>query len=176
MPYQLDQLCSNQQKLSAFFTTRSSKSSEEAFTNALCQVEGDIEDSSGAISQSKEETHSTKIDNMVEFRKQTSIESNDILPENINATISEESSSADSCCEVELEPVMKGERDMQSELESGHQGPATSACSHYLDDQNSKGCSSSTTTGPSKRCHSTLVDPNFVENYFKVVRLEQFCI
>ncbi|KAK4284534.1 hypothetical protein QN277_001353 [Acacia crassicarpa] len=168
--YQLDQLASNQPKLSAFFTPKSSKRAGDDFTDALCGVEGDIENSSRAVSQS-EETHLTKVDNMVGFGKQTSIESDDILPENINATTFEEPSSADNCCEVELEPVIKDERDMHSELEPSHQGPATSASSHCLDDQNSKGCSSYTAPGPSKQCHSTLVDPNFVENYFKISRL-----
>ncbi|XP_028797962.1 DNA repair protein REV1 [Neltuma alba] len=167
VPYLLDQLASNQPKLSAFFTPKSSKRSEDAFTSP---VEGDIEDSSVGVSQS-EETYSTKVDNMVGFGKQTSIESDDILPEDINATTCEEPSSADNYCEVQLDPVIKDERDVQSELEPSHQGPAASASSYCLDDQNSKGCPSSTATGPSKQCHSTLVDPKFVENYFKSSRL-----
>lgn len=172
VPYQLDQLAaSNQPKLSAFFSPKSSKRLEDAFTNALCRVEGDIEDSSVSVSQSKD-TYSTGVDNMAGSGKQMSVEPDDSAPENTNATTCEELSSADNCFEVELEPVIKDDRDVHSELKPSHQGPATSASSHCcLDDQNSKGCPNSTATGPSKQCHSTLVDPNFVENYFKSSRL-----
>lgn len=151
---------------------------EDALTNGHCRMEADIEESSAKVGQSKD-THSFKVDDMVGLSKQTSVESDDTVPEKTNATTIEEPSGVGgNCCEVELaegsNSVIEDERNVHSELK--HQGPATSASSHCLDDHNSKECSSSATIGHSKQCHSTLGDPNFVENYFKVVKLEEFCI
>lgn len=83
MPYQLDQLANNQPKLSAFFTLKSSKMSEDAYTNDLCQVVSDIEDSSMRVGRSdSEDRHSSKVGDMSELSGQISTESDDTIPEN----------------------------------------------------------------------------------------------
>ncbi|KAF7811035.1 DNA repair protein REV1 isoform X1 [Senna tora] len=168
VPYQLDQLANNQPKLSAFFTPKNSKLLEDSSNNGLCRIVADIEDSSLRFDQSKD-THSSKADEMVEFKNQSSFESDDIL-ENTDATAIEEPSSVRGNC-IEVELAEGEERNVQRELEPSHQGSATSASSRCLDDQNSKERPSSVAMGPSKQCHSTLADPNFVENYFKSSRL-----
>lgn len=180
MPYQLDQLADNQPKLSAFFTPKSSKMLQNASTNALCRVEADSEDSSLRVGQSKD-ARSTGVDEMARFIKKTSVESDDIEPETTHVTAIEEPSRVRrNCSEIELaggsNAVIKDEGNVQSELELSHQGPATSASSHCLDDQNSKESPSAAAMGPSKQCHSTSTDPNFVENYFKVVKLEEIVL
>ncbi|KAJ1381642.1 UmuC domain, partial [Sesbania bispinosa] len=177
VPYQLDQLASNQPKLSAFFSLKSSKMSEDAFTNALCQAESvsDIEDSSMRVNQS-EDRHSSKVGEMVELSREIRIDSDDIAPENTNAIMMEETASVRvKCDEEELQggsnAATKDKRNVQGEVEPNHQEPSISVSSPCSDDQNVRELPSSAATQPAKQCHSTLADPNFVENYFKSSRL-----
>ncbi|XP_061354386.1 DNA repair protein REV1 isoform X1 [Gastrolobium bilobum] len=171
VPYQLDQLDSDQPKLSAFFTFKSSKMSEDTSTNALCQVGSDIEDSSMRVGQSKDR-HSSEVQEMVELGGQISTESDDIVPENTNATMREQLTRVRVKCDEE--ELTGGSNDAErnvGELEPNHQEPSTSFSTSCSDDQNVKEFPSSAATKPSKQCHSTLADPNFVENYFKSSRL-----
>ena len=177
VPYQLDQLASNQPKLSAFFTLKSSKMSSDAFANALCRAEPDAEDSSVRVEQSKNEC-SSKVVEMIEFGQKTSNESDETTPDNTNEiTMEEPTSVREQYCEVEVaegsNADTKNERDVQTELETGYQGASTSASSHCLGDQKLKECPSSAASGISKQSHSTFEDPNFAENYFKVIKLEE---
>lgn len=145
-PYQIDQLSNNQQpKLSKFFTFRPTKNSEDA----LCQVESDIEDSFVSVGKS---------------------EGTDAI------MIEERLASAGIKCDEE-DPVggsndaAKDEEDVQGELESSCQEPSASVSSLGSYDHNVNEIPSSASNKPSKQCHSTLSDPNFVENYFKNSRL-----
>ncbi|XP_027361078.1 DNA repair protein REV1 isoform X4 [Abrus precatorius] len=177
MPYQLDQLPSNQPKLSAFFALKSSKVSEDAFTSALCDIQSDIEDSSVRVGRSdSEDRHSFKVGEMVELSVQSSTESDHIVPENANAIMIEELTSVGVKCDEEehaggSDTHTRYERNVESELEPNHQEPSTSVSNPCSDEQKVKEFSSSLATRPSKQCHSTLEDPNFVENYFKNSRL-----
>ncbi|WVZ19240.1 hypothetical protein V8G54_006562 [Vigna mungo] len=64
---QLDQLANKQSKLSAFFTMRSSKMSEDVLTNSLCQVVSDVEDSSMRVGQiDSEDRNLSKVGEMSE--------------------------------------------------------------------------------------------------------------
>ncbi|TKY71257.1 DNA repair protein REV1 [Spatholobus suberectus] len=177
VPYQLDQLANNQPKLSAFFTLKSSKMSEDAFTNALCQVVLDVEDSSMRVGQSdSEDRHSSKVGEMIELSRQISTESEDIVPENTSAIMMEELTSVRVKCDEEehaggSNAATNDERNVKGELESTHQAPSTSFSTPCSDEQNVKEFPNSSATRPSIQCHSTLADPNFVENYFKSSRL-----
>ncbi|RDX62552.1 DNA repair protein REV1, partial [Mucuna pruriens] len=177
VPYQLNQLANNQPKLSAFFKLKSSKMSEDAFTNDLCRVVSDVEDSSMRVGQSdSEDRHSSKVGEMVELSGQISTESDDIVPENTNAIMTEEMTSVRVECDEEEHAggnnaAMKDDRNVEGELEPTHQAPSTSFSTPCSDEQNIKDFPSSSATRPSKQCHSTLEDPNFVENYFKSSRL-----
>ncbi|KAK7308786.1 hypothetical protein RJT34_05017 [Clitoria ternatea] len=169
VPYQLDQLVNNQPKLSAFFTLKSSKVAEDDFTDGLCQVESDIEHSSMRVDPSdSEDRHSSKFGEMIEFKGQTSTESDDIVPENTNAMMTEELTSV-KCHEKHAggsNAATEDERNAESEPE-----PSTSVSTPCSGDQNGKEFSSSSATRSSKLRHSTLTGPNFVENYFKSSRL-----
>ncbi|PNY04000.1 DNA repair protein rev1-like [Trifolium pratense] len=176
-PYQLEQLSNNQQpKLSTFFLSRNSKSSEDTFTNALCQVEPVIHDSSASVGKS-EDGHSSGVEKVVEPSSQISMEADDTVSENTDAIMTDEQlTSIGVKCDEEdpaggRNDASKDERNFQSELETNYQNPSTSVSSPCSDDQNVIEFPSSVSTRPSKQCHSTLSDPNFVENYFKSSRL-----
>lgn len=171
VPYQLDQLANNQPKLSAFFTLKSSKMSEDAYTNDLCQVVSDIEDSSMRVGRSdSEDRHSSKVGDMSELSGQISTESDDTIPENTYAIMMEELTSVREHAGGS-NAATKDERNVEGELEPAHQAPSTSFSTPCSDELNVKEYPSSSGTKPSKQCHSTLADPNFVENYFKSSRL-----
>ncbi|CAI8587304.1 unnamed protein product [Vicia faba] len=176
MPYQLEQLSSNKQpKLSTFFSSRSSKNSEDTFTNTLCQVEPDIEDSLASVVKS-EDINSSKVGEMVESSREISIEADDTVLENTDAIVMEEqlASVGVNCGDEDLagsNGAAYDEKNIEGELESNCQEPSTSVSRLCADDQNVKEFPTSASTRPSKQCHSTLSDPNFVENYFKNSRL-----
>ncbi|WJX59924.1 hypothetical protein P8452_45192 [Trifolium repens] len=177
VPYQLEQLSNNQQpKLSKFFSLRNTKNSEDTFTNALCQVEPGIDDSSASVGKS-EDGHSSEVEKVVEPSRQISMEADDTVSENTDAIMTdEELTSVGVKCDEEdpaggRNDASKDESNFQSELETNYQKPSTSISSPCSDDQNVKEFPSPASTGPSKQCHSTLSDPNFVENYFKSSRL-----
>ncbi|XP_045813214.1 DNA repair protein REV1 isoform X5 [Trifolium pratense] len=176
-PYQLEQLSNNQQpKLSTFFLSRNSKTSEDTFTNALCQVEPVIHDSSASVGKS-EDGHSSGVEKVVEPSSQISMEADDTVSENTDAIMTDKQlTSIGVKCDEEdpaggRNDASKDERNFQSELETNYQKPSTSVSSPCSDDQNVIEFQSSVSTRPSKQCHSTLSDPNFVENYFKSSRL-----
>lgn len=177
VPYQLDQLANNQPKLSAFFALKSSKMSEDTFTNALCHVVSDVEDSSMRGGQSdSEDRHSSKVGEMIELSGQINTDSDGIVHENTNVNMMEELTSVRVKCDEEHaggnSASTKDERNVEGELEPTHQALSTSFSTPSSDEQNVKEFPSSSATRPSKQGHSTLADPNFVENYFKVVKLE----
>lgn len=168
-PYQLHQLSNNQQpKLSKFFTFTTTKNSEDS----LCQVESDIEDS--FISAGKSEgRHSSQVGDVVESSRQIITEADDNVSENTDTIMMEELlASAGIKCDEE-DPVggsndaAKDEENIQGELESSCQEPSASVSSLRSVNE----IPTSASTKPSKQCHSTLSDPNFVENYFKNSRL-----
>ncbi|XP_073220509.1 DNA repair protein REV1 isoform X3 [Cicer arietinum] len=173
VPYQLEQLPNNQPKLSAFFSLRNSKMSEDTFTNALCQVEPDIEDSSARVGNSKDR-YSSDVAKVVEPSWQITIEADDVVSENTDAIMMEEQlTSVGVKCDEE-DPVggsndaAKDVMNFQGELKPNNEEPSTSVTSLCSNDQNVNEIASSSSTRPSKQCHSTLSDPNFVENYFKL--------
>ncbi|WVZ12425.1 hypothetical protein V8G54_016955 [Vigna mungo] len=166
VPYQLDQLANKQSKLSAFFTMKSSKISEDALTNSLCQVQvvSDVEDSSMRVGQiDSEDRNLFKVGEMSEHIGQISTTSGDI--ENSNAIMTEEPTSVrvkfDEEQAARSNAAAKDESNVKSELGPTHQAPSTSFSSHCSDEQNAREFPSSSGTKPFKQCHSTFADPNF---------------
>ena len=173
VPFQLDQLANNQPKLSSFFTLKRSSVSNSASTHAPCQVNPEAEDSSLKVGTSGD-TYFSEVSEPFEHRKQISRESDDLVNENSNASLVEETpSSSGKPCEVAMgipsNIDAKDESSVKNDLQSSHYQPAALVSSNCINNQNMKGSPSSMVSEPSNQSHSTLGDPNFVENYFKVM-------
>ncbi|KAG5548212.1 hypothetical protein RHGRI_013793 [Rhododendron griersonianum] len=151
VPYELDQVASethNQPKLSSFFALKSSALSNDPTTCVTGQVNSEIED-----------------------------------PSLIGGTIKESDLSGRCGYKEHLRPCSRESRDWDDSVHgistSVKIGEATcndGECSEGnvaepIISDNANKSTSSAIAGPSKRHHSTLVDPNFVENYFKKSRL-----
>ncbi|OMO63318.1 DNA-repair protein, UmuC-like protein [Corchorus olitorius] len=175
VPYQLDQLASNQPTLSAFFTPKISPASEGAFTNAICEVKYETDDL--CLKDALKDVKSFEAGESSELRNKITEEHDSLMHENSNAQVIEEPSSSysEESGEVKVvEPSNLQEDDERMEnngLQSSPEQPSASVSSHCFDNDSIKGSSRSTTSEPLKQRHSTLGDPNFVENYFKNSRL-----
>ncbi|KAL6502479.1 hypothetical protein OROHE_024484 [Orobanche hederae] len=155
IPYQLDQLApenNNQPKLSAFFTPKTSGVSEVGDLPSQVMPENDA---------------------CVEGADRCSLELDD-LQENVCKVMSEEPDfSVESYCEVkgvEYHSLLDG-RGSDFKQKSNTSQVSVSLCSNSLEKHNVREASSSRTVLPPNQRHSTLSDPNFVENYFKNSRL-----
>ncbi|GLT76694.1 hypothetical protein SLA2020_483390 [Shorea laevis] len=164
VPYQLDQLVSNQPKLSAFFAVKSISTSEDALTNPVHPRKHESEE----LSLFDEGKPMNKL--------KVTDEPDDHFSEKANAIVNEESISYEggNSCEIKLAE----QRHFEIREESGAKDallfcpePSAAVNSHCSNNQSTKGSPSSRVAGPSKQRHSTLGDPNFVENYFKNSRL-----
>ena len=173
VPYQLDQLANNQPTLSAFFTPKSNPADEGAFTNAICEVKRETEDL--CLKDASMDSKFSEADDSFERRKKATEEYDELMCENTNRTVNDGPSS--SYCEesqevkvVEPSNLEEDDESMANNvLQSCPEQPSTSISSHCFDNHSVKGSPRSTATGPLKQRHSTLGDPNFVENYFKVL-------
>ncbi|KAM7460229.1 hypothetical protein LguiB_036385 [Lonicera macranthoides] len=176
LPYQLEQLASetrHQPKLSAFFTPRGGSVSDDEATCMTDQSVSKIKDPSlegGRTMDTKlsEEGEST------ENPKHYSDEFDDSVPYNSAGAILEELSCGNI---VKQSVVAMVDGSVGVQLESCPSSPCAAVSSYCVDneknveDKKTKQSSSSTVFGTSNQRHSTLVDPNFVENYFKVRRV-----
>ncbi|KAI9181004.1 hypothetical protein LWI28_010199 [Acer negundo] len=173
VPYQLDQLANNQPKLSDFFAVRSSRISEDTSIPAICQAMPEIEDSSFNDGTSKN-ADSSELDESVVHKRLIRRETQDLLEDNNDEKMIEPPSGCRKSCEVNMaEPSSshtENKSSVKNELESSLPQCSASVSSHCFNDNISES-RSSTVVGPSKNPHSTLGDPNFVENYFKSSRL-----
>ncbi|XP_059448274.1 DNA repair protein REV1 [Corylus avellana] len=176
VPYQLDQLANNQPKLSAFFALKSSPQSQDALPCApVCPGNPEAEDSSFKGGTSVDASFSD-VGEPVEHSGLISGESNNLMNKNSNVSLLEEPASS---CGKPSEVTMtkpsnfdvEDESSVRNELQSSHYQPSALVSSNFMDIHNMKGSPSSTVGGPSNQHHSTLEDPNFVENYFKNSRL-----
>ncbi|XP_043710957.1 DNA repair protein REV1 isoform X4 [Telopea speciosissima] len=171
VPYQLEQLANEtrkQQKLSAFFPKRNIVSeNSETPTNCCSNIE--LEDpllmgdtSKGAL-----------LPEVGESTKDISQCSGESVFENGNHVEVMEDDAAAAEKSFELKTSEPSSTDMEDENSIGEAHlpspcrPSSSGSNYCLD----KGSPNSRTEGPSNMCHSTLGDPNFVENYFKYSRL-----
>ncbi|XVE49265.1 hypothetical protein DITRI_Ditri01bG0069000 [Diplodiscus trichospermus] len=174
VPYQLDQLANNQPTLSAFFTPKSNPADEGAFTNAIYEVKHETEDI--CLKDASMDAKFSEAGGPFEWRKKATEEHDGLMCENTNRTVIEgPSSSVEKSQEVKLleqSNLKENDESMENNrLQSSPDQPFASVSSHCFDNHSIKGSSSSTAIGPLKQRHSTLEDPNFVENYFKNSRL-----
>ncbi|KAJ4965801.1 hypothetical protein NE237_017650 [Protea cynaroides] len=171
VPYQLEQLAnetSNQRKLSAFFFPKRNIVSENAETptGRCSNIEMDDPLLMGGTSKA------ALLPEVGKCTKDTSQCSGESVFENgKHVEVMEDPAAAEKY--FELKTSEPSSNDMEDEnsigeapLSSPHR-PSASGSSYCLD----KGSPNSRTEGPSNICHSTLGDPNFVENYFKNSRL-----
>ncbi|KAK4476999.1 hypothetical protein RD792_016201 [Penstemon davidsonii] len=174
VPYQLDQLAAendNQPKLSAFFTLKSSRVSEitDRLVNGQSICENDI------TSLDKVDSSLSEANSILQLKDRCSVEPEDLLPtDNDNDITEEPACSVESTCEIERVEMID-----TSPLDGRNSGckptsstfePSVSLCNNKLGTHNNEASSSKTEFPPNQR-HSTLADPNFVENYFKSSRL-----
>ncbi|KAL0454288.1 UNVERIFIED_CONTAM: DNA repair protein REV1 [Sesamum latifolium] len=175
IPYQLDQLATengNQPKLSTFFTPKISVVSEIA--NLIVDGQGYSENNDQSlvkVDSSLSEDYAS-----LEQADRCRVGFNDLLQQNTDKTMSEEAAcSVESSCEskgIELRdcsaPDGKGP-DLKQSYDTCQS--SASLCNSSLDNHNLSEASSSRISCPPNKRHSTLADPNFVENYFKSSRL-----
>ncbi|KAK2985827.1 hypothetical protein RJ640_018693 [Escallonia rubra] len=177
VPYQLDQVASencNQAKLSAFFALKNSPVTAACISDEAVAENEDSSSKGGTTMDANlcDEGEST------EHRKQYSGEPANLLHDISTGAELEEPSCSNrlhfEARNAEPSDVAKVDRTLvgnQPDPSQSHSRPSASVSSHCLDNQSSKESSSSTMYGPPNQRHSTLADPNFVENYFRNSRL-----
>lgn len=163
VPYQLDQVACNQPRLSAFFTPKIIPESDDALRYTSNQVKHESEDTS-SIGARLEDANKSEVCRSMEHRRESSGESDDMMCENTDGQFGEESYTGEKYSEVKLEdlPTLNAEDNgsVKDELKSSTHQPSASVSSNCLPSSENFG---------SNRSHSTLGDPNFMENYFKVL-------
>ncbi|KAK3035760.1 hypothetical protein RJ639_033462 [Escallonia herrerae] len=171
VPYQLDQVASencNQAKLSAFFTLKNSP------VTAACISDEAVAENEDSLLKGGTSMDANLCDEResTEHRKQYNGEPANLLHDISTGAELEEPSCSNrlhfEARNAEPSDVAKVDRTLVGNQPDPSQSrPSASVSSHCLDNQSSKESSSSTMYGPSNQRHSTLVDPNFVENYFR---------
>ncbi|XP_017971803.1 PREDICTED: DNA repair protein REV1 isoform X4 [Theobroma cacao] len=175
VPYQLDQLASNQPTLSTFFTSKISPASEGVFADAICEVKHGTEDL--CLKDASKDAKFSEAGEPSEWRKKITEEHDELMHGNTNSKVIEEPSSSYSEASQEVKVVERSNLEQDDESRENNrpqycpEQPSASVSSHCFDNHSVKGSPHSTALGPLKQCHSTLGDPNFVENYFKNSRL-----
>ncbi|GFY95013.1 DNA-directed DNA polymerase [Actinidia rufa] len=174
VPYQLDQLASeaqNQPKLSAFFSLRSSPVSNGSMT---CVSGEDPSLEGGTNNESDTSGHSGSM----EHSRPCTRESDDNEHGNNTKNVIEEATNNDGKHSggklAEPSDGLTIDKSSVGILDQASPSRHSASVSSY----NAKSSTSSAIAGPSNQHHSTLVDPNFVENYFKKSRLHfigDFC-
>lgn len=163
-PYQLNQLANNQPKLSAFFTLKSNPVPENVLTDEVCQVNLDPILKGGTT----KDVYISEVDEPVRFAEQAGE-----LLDDPNHQLEELNGSSGKSAEVKMAEFGSSDAEYGNSVNSKHQsGPdlfSASVSGYCLHNQRSDGSLSSEPSEPSNRRHSTLGDPNFVENYFKVL-------
>ncbi|XP_068656705.1 DNA repair protein REV1 isoform X2 [Aristolochia californica] len=164
VPYQLDQIAKeaqNQQKLSHFFACKGKSKSEDFDGQEKCKTEvGDIAQAAFSDEKSPEtrgEEPMVHIDNQHE-------EGDDFTHCGLLKPYEERVDKPGS-------PYSKEEHKHYEAVESSENRPSDAVSSCYLDNEKEKASTSLRSTRPENIRHSTLWDPNFVENYFKSSRL-----
>ncbi|KAG5548214.1 hypothetical protein RHGRI_013795 [Rhododendron griersonianum] len=178
VPYQLDQVASethNQPKLSSFFAWKSSTVSNDPTTYVAGQLNSEIKDPSLIGGTIKESDLSGRC-GYTEHSRPCGRESRD-WDDSVHGNITSVKIGEVTCNDGEYSEgnvavpsngltIDKGSVDDRDQASASPSGPSASVISN-----NSNKSTSSAIAGPSNQHHSTLVDPNFVENYFKKSRL-----
>ncbi|MFQ6649298.1 hypothetical protein Gotur_022706 [Gossypium turneri] len=178
VPYQLDQLANNQPTLSAFFTTKCNPADEGAFTNAICEVKHENEVL--CLKDASKDASFSEAGNSFERRKQATEENDELMYENTDKTVIDGPSNSYSEEPEEVKVVEQSNLQEEDEsmandrLQACPEQSSSSVSSRCFDNHGIRGSPTSTVIGPSKHRHSTLGDPNFVENYFKLYTAGSF--
>lgn len=163
VPYQLDQVACNQPRLSAFFTPKIIPDSDDALRDTSNQVKNESEDTS-SIGARLEDANKSEVCRSTDNRRESSGESDDMMYENTNGQFGEESYPGEKYSEVKLEELPTSDAE-----DNGSVKDELKSSSHQHSASVSSNCLPSSENFGSDRSHSTLGDPNFVENYFKVL-------
>ncbi|XP_019095726.1 PREDICTED: DNA repair protein REV1-like [Camelina sativa] len=167
VPYQLDQLNDTQPKLSAFFAPRSHLTPQMASPVTSCQPDTGYSEA--------EEGSSIRAEDSEEARDHVNDEIDDVYIENTTRELTEETGTGDlKSSEMNAEKLGNydiEEKDVTSEIQSTTNLHCASDNKSIHVNGKNDGKSIATIAGSSTRRHSTLEDPNFVENYFKNSRL-----
>lgn len=164
VPYQLDQLNETQPKLSAFFAPRSQLTPQVASPVTSCQPETGFSEA--------EEGSSVRAEDSDEARDHVDDETDGVCIENTTPEMTDPIKNDDlKSSDVNAESLGnddKEEKEVSGELQSATNLHSVSDNKSFYDNRKNDGKSTATVAGSSIRRHSTLEDPNFVENYFKV--------
>ncbi|CAN8246108.1 unnamed protein product [Cochlearia groenlandica] len=163
VPYQLDQLNDTQPKLSAFFAPRRHLSPQLASHATSYQPEtghSEAEEGSSIRAEDSEETR--------DYVDGVNIENT--TPESIEQTRTDDLKSSEVNTD-RLGNYEKEEKEVSHELLSTTDLHSASDNKPFHNNEKNNKRSIGTAAGSSSRRHSTLEDPNFVENYFKNSRL-----
>ncbi|KAG7612131.1 UmuC domain [Arabidopsis suecica] len=167
VPYQLDQLNDTQPKLSAFFAPRSHLTPQMASPVTSFQPDTGYSEA--------EEGSSIRADDSEEARDHIDDEIDGVYIENTTPELTEQTGTGDlKSSEMNAEGLGNydiEEKEVSSELQSTTNLHSTSDNKSVHANGKNGGKSIATAAGSSTRRHSTLEDPNFVENYFKNSRL-----
>ncbi|KAG7536407.1 BRCT domain [Arabidopsis suecica] len=167
VPYQLDQLNDTQPKLSAFFTPRSHLTPQMASPVTSCQPDTGYSEA--------EEGSSIRAEHSEEARDHVDDEFDGVYIGNTTPELTEETGTGDlKSSEMNAERPANydiEEKEVSSELQSTTKLHSASDNKSVHANGKNDGKSIATAAGSSVRRHSTLEDPNFVENYFKNSRL-----
>lgn len=154
VPYQLDQLNDTQPKLSAFFAPR--RHSNPPVTSSQPETGySEAEEGSSIIAGDSEESRDNVVDEI------DGVYTEKTTPEMTAQTRTDKLKSSEVNAET-LGNYDKEEKELTSELQPTSNLPSAS------DNKSSHGKPVAPAAGSSVRRHSTVEDPNFVENYFKV--------
>ncbi|KAH0924273.1 hypothetical protein HID58_024291 [Brassica napus] len=153
VPYQLDQLNDTQPKLSAFFAPR--RHSNPPVTSSQPETGySEAEEGSSIIAGDSEESRDNVVDEI------DGVYTEKTTPEMTAQTRTDKLKSSEVNAET-LGNYDKEEKELTSELQPTSNLPSAS------DNKSSHGKPVAPAAGSSVRRHSTVEDPNFVENYFK---------
>ncbi|XP_062090066.1 DNA repair protein REV1 [Humulus lupulus] len=162
VPYQLVQLADNQPRLSAFFATKLS-------VEDSCLVNYDNELTSNRGSLLTEEDYLSEVGEETEYINQNGGESDDTAHQKIQTLIEKPTIGSEKSLEMKIAHTYNLDAEDDSSVKDSVQGgpsqPSASLNNYCLE------ASPNSPAIGSYGCHSTLTDPNFVENYFKSSRL-----
>ncbi|XP_062118693.1 DNA repair protein REV1-like [Humulus lupulus] len=162
VPYQLVQLADNQPRLSAFFATKLSVEDSRLvnYDNELTSNRGSLLTEEDYLSEVGEET---------EYINQNGGESDDTAHQKIQTLIEKPTIGSEKSLEMKIAHTYNLDAEDDSSVKDSIQGspsqPSASLNNYCLE------ASPNSPAIGSYGCHSTLTDPNFVENYFKSSRL-----
>lgn len=163
VPYELDQLTGNQPRLSDFFAPKNKPVLEDAL------VRYENEDTSFKEDAQKDNKFS-EVGESMQQGQQPIKKSDDTMHQNTTELIEEPTIQSEKSCEVGIVETSNLDAEDENSVKEEHRTKPNelSVSSYCSDNQDRKGLPSMVVSG-SYRSHSTK-DPNFVENYFKVLK------